>query len=126
MECFWSMGEMLCGMNENGWWIMICMKWIMEWNGFSSWNGMKEHKGCTAIHDIFYSLTARYQILCFDMKMRWMEDGMRWVKCGIEWNMNDGWDGVWMKEWDEMNHKHYGTELMIFITAAYKNKNGKS
>jgi len=33
-------------------------------------HGMKEHKGCTAIHDIFYSLAARYQILCFDMKMK--------------------------------------------------------
>ena len=86
---------------------------------------MKDHKGCTAVHDIFYSLTVRYQILCFDMKMRWMEVGVKWMRCGMEWNMNDGWDGVWMNkwmEWDEMNHKHYGTVLMIFITAAYKNK----
>ena len=121
MKCFWKMGEMFMKMDENGWWIMICMKWIMEWNGFSSWNEMEEHKGCTAIHDIFYSLAARYQILCFEMKMKWMEDGVKWMRCGMEWNMNDGWDEVWMDkwmEWDEMNHKYYGTELMIFITAA--------
>ena len=97
---------------ENGWWIM---KWIMK--KMDSVHGMKEHKGCTEIH----SLAARYQILCFDMKMKWMEDGVEWMRCGMEWNVNDGWDEVWMDkwmEWDEMNHKYYGTELMIFITAA--------
>ena len=26
MECFWNIGEMLHGMNEDGLWIMICMK----------------------------------------------------------------------------------------------------
>ena len=122
MECFWIMGEMLNVMNENVWWIMMCMKWMMKWNGFSSWNGVKEHKDCTAIHDMFYSLTARYQILCFDMKMRWMEDGMRWMKYGMEWNVNDGmkWsmDGqVNGVKWNEMDHKHYGSELMIFCNS---------
>ena len=90
MECFWNMGEMLYVMNEDGWWIMICMKWMMKWNGFSLWNGVKEHKDYTAIHDMFYSLTARHQILYFVMKMRWMEDEMRWMKCGMGWNMNGG------------------------------------
>ena len=69
----------------------------------------------------FIHLQQDIKFLCFDMKMKWMEDGVRWMRCGMEWNMNDGWDGVWMDkwmEWDEMNHKHYGTELMIFITAA--------
>ena len=46
---------------------------------------MKEHKGCTAIHDIFYSLTARYQILYFDMKNEMDE---RWNE------MNEMWNGV--------------------------------
>ena len=56
---------------------------------------------------------------------------MEWNEWDVEWseNVNDGWDGVWMNkwmEWDEMNHKYYGTVLMIFITTAYENKNGKS
>ena len=89
MEWFGNIGEILYGMNEDGWWDMICMKWMMKWNGFSLWNGVKEHKNYTAIHDMFYSLTARHQILYFDMKMRWMEDGMRWMICGMEYNMNE-------------------------------------
>ena len=63
MECFWNIGEMFYGMNEDGWWDMMYMKWMMKWNGFSLWNGVEEYKNCPAIHDICYSFAARLQTL---------------------------------------------------------------
>ena len=84
MECFWNIGEMLYDMNGDGWCVMICMKWMMKWNGFSLWNGVEEYKNCPAIHDMCYSIAARHQTLNFDMKMRWMEYGMGWMKYGMK------------------------------------------